>query len=104
MINLLEQLFELTRNLKDASLSGDWDSVLNIQRQREALCQTLENMEKPDSETQGDEIRRLIQAIQRLENEVMPLIKSQILVSLAAKDHLHCHLGGWAPLNTWRRR
>ncbi|MDO6455260.1 flagellar protein FliT [Neptunomonas phycophila] len=77
MINLLEQLFELTRNLKDASLSGDWDSVLNIQRQREALCQTLENMEKPDSETQGDEIRRLIQAIQRLENEVMPLIKSQ---------------------------
>lgn len=77
MINLLEQLFELTRNLKDASLSGDWDSVLNIQRQREALCQTLENMEKPDSETQGDEIRRLIQAIQCLENEVMPLIKSQ---------------------------
>ncbi|WP_370051402.1 flagellar protein FliT [Neptunomonas sp.] len=77
MINLLEQLFELTRNLKDASLSGDWDSVLNIQRQREVLCQTLENMEKPDSETQGDEIRRLIQAIQRLENEVMPLIKSQ---------------------------
>ena len=77
MINLLEQLFELTRNLKDASLSGDWDSVLNIQCQREALCQTLENMEKPDSETQGDEIRRLIQAIQRLENEVMPLIKSQ---------------------------
>jgi uncharacterized protein (UPF0335 family) len=77
MINLLEQLFELTRNLKDASLSGDWDSVLNIQRQREALCQTLENMEKPDSEIQGDEIRRLIQAIQRLENEVMPLIKSQ---------------------------
>ncbi len=77
MINLLEQLFELTRNLKDASLSGDWDSVLNIQRQREALCQTLENMEKPDSETQGDETRRLIQAIQRLENEVMPLIKSQ---------------------------
>ncbi|MDN2660528.1 flagellar protein FliT [Neptunomonas sp. CHC150] len=77
MINLLEQLFELTRNLKDASLSGDWDSVLNIQRQREALCQTLENMEKPDSATQGDEIRRLIQAIQRLENEVMPLIKSQ---------------------------
>lgn len=77
MINLLEQLFELTRNLKDASLSGDWDSVLNIQRQREALCQTLENMEKPDSETQGDEIRRLIQAIQSLENEVMPLIKSQ---------------------------
>lgn len=77
MINLLEQLFELTRNLKDASLCGDWDSVLNIQRQREALCQTLENMEKPDSATQGDEIRRLIQAIQRLENEVMPLIKSQ---------------------------
>ncbi|MBT3144382.1 flagellar protein FliT [Neptunomonas phycophila] len=77
MINLLEQLFELTRNLKDASLSGDWDSVLNIQRQREALCQTLENMEKPDSATQGDEIRRLIQAIQSLENEVMPLIKSQ---------------------------
>lgn len=77
MINLLEQLFELTRNLKDASLSGDWDSVLNIQRQREVLCQTLENMEKPDSATQGDEIRRLIQAIQRLENEVMPLIKSQ---------------------------
>ncbi|WP_075178626.1 flagellar protein FliT [Neptunomonas phycophila] len=77
MINLLEQLFELTRNLKDASLSGDWDSVLNIQRQREALCQTLENMEKPDSETQGDEIRRLIQAIQSIENEVMPLIKSQ---------------------------
>lgn len=77
MINLLEQLFELTRNLKDASLSGDWDSVLNIQRQREALCQTLENMEKPDGATQGDEIRRLIQAIQSLENEVMPLIKSQ---------------------------
>ncbi|MDO6469747.1 flagellar protein FliT [Neptunomonas phycophila] len=77
MINLLEQLFELTRNLKDASLSGDWDSVLNIQRQREALCQTLENMEKPDSATQGDEIRRLIQAIQSLENEVMPLIKTQ---------------------------
>ena len=77
MINLLEQLFELTRNLKDASLSGDWDSVLNIQRQREALCQTLENMEKPDSEIQGVEIRRLIQAIQSLENEVMPLIKSQ---------------------------
>ncbi len=77
MTNLLEQLFELTRNLKDASLSGDWDSVLNIQRQRESLCQTIENMEKPESTEKGDELRRLIQAIQSLENEVMPLIKSQ---------------------------
>lgn len=76
MINLLEQLFELTKDLRDASLSGDWDSVLNIQRQREVLCQALENREKPEGAEDGDSMRRLIHAIQAIENEVMPEIIS----------------------------
>ena len=77
MKDQLEQLFELTKDLLNASQSGDWLSVSNIQNQRESLCQVLESMDKPDDPKQGDDLRRLIQEIQRMENEALTLIRAQ---------------------------
>ena len=77
MKDQLEQLFELTKELLDASQSGDWLSVSNIQSQRESLCQVLESMEKPTDPNTGDDLRRLIQEIQRMENEALTLIRAQ---------------------------
>ena len=77
MKDQLEQLFELTKELLNASQSGDWQSVSNVQSKREALCQVLESMDKPTDPKLGDELRRLIQEIQRMESEALILIRAQ---------------------------